>query len=404
MNKPQDYQKLFMDMNSFFASVEQQVHPPLRGEAIGIAPYTGNSGCIIAASQEAKKAGIKTGCKVGEAKRIYPQIKILESRPALYQLYHQEIIKTLFSFSPFVKILSIDEMTIPLDQDEQNRETALKIGNVIKAKIKEKVGDYLTCSVGAGPNQFLAKAAAESKKPDGLTIVSLKELPSFYQKMGLLNLCGINVKMQYILNKIGIKTALDFYQAKMSNLVCLLGHPGKMWYLRLRGFEVDNFISKTATVGRSCVLTPQYRHRQGAEKVLIKLAAKVAYRLRKERLLTAGLSLYISFLGQNSQRQFCKIPTTSNSHDILRTASNLFNKINFNAPPILIYLTAFHLSSGQKPRSLFANLEKITRTSEAMDQINDQFGPETVSFAKILDIEDAAPDRIPFGRPRYEVG
>jgi len=88
--KPCDFQVLFLDMDSFFASIEQQVQPPLRGQAIGIAPYTGATGCVIAASKEAKTVGVKTGMGVGEAKRIYPKIKIVEARPALYMIYHQE--------------------------------------------------------------------------------------------------------------------------------------------------------------------------------------------------------------------------------------------------------------------------------------------------------------------------
>jgi hypothetical protein len=94
---PKDYQTLFLVMNSFFASVEQQVRPDLRGRPIGVTPYTGDSGCIIASSYEAKKMGVKI-CRVGEAKKICPQIKIIESRPALYMIYHKEIRKVIESF------------------------------------------------------------------------------------------------------------------------------------------------------------------------------------------------------------------------------------------------------------------------------------------------------------------
>ena len=95
MRQPINYSNLFLDMNAFFASVEQQVQPSYRSRPICVAPYTGNTGCCIAKSYEAKDCGVQTGVSVGEAKKLCPQILILESRPELYMFYHREIIKVL---------------------------------------------------------------------------------------------------------------------------------------------------------------------------------------------------------------------------------------------------------------------------------------------------------------------
>src|SRR3990167_5849513 len=175
MRQPINYSNLFLDMNAFFASVEQQVQPSYRSRPICVAPYTGNTGCCIAKSYEAKGFGVQTGVSVGEAKKLCPQILILESRPELYMFYHREIVKVLESFSPFVQVLSIDEFNIRLTGLDQTYEAAVKMADDIKKTIRERVGDYLYCSVGIGPNRWLAKVAGELKKPDGLVVLILKE-------------------------------------------------------------------------------------------------------------------------------------------------------------------------------------------------------------------------------------
>lgn len=402
--KPKNYLELFLDMDSFFASVEQQVQPPLREVPVGIAPYTGSTGCIIAASKNAKNQGIKVGTSVAEARRINPQVKILESRPFLYHLYHKEIVRVLSDFTPFLRILSIDEMMLPLDQFEQNQEEATKIAFKIKQKIRQEVGDFLTCSIGVGPNHFLAKVAAEAKKPDGLNFVRLDELADFYGELELLDLPGINLRMQQALNLIGVRSPLDFYQTKDDFLARFFHWPGRLWYYRLRGYEVDDYQSRTATIGHSFVLPPQFRSQLGARKVIVKLATKVGYRLRQQNFQARSLSLFIRFLNGRSDRQFVNFSPISDSQTIIRHALNLFEKIDFSeSAPINIFLVAFKLAQTDRQRSLFAEIQKISNLSQAMDEINDEFGPDSIYFAETDHDQSIAPNRIPFGRPRYEM-
>lgn len=399
---PKNYLKLFLDMDSFFASVEQQVQPPLREVPVGIAPYTGSTGCIIAASKNAKKQGIKVGTSVGEAQKINPQVKILESRPFLYHLYHKEIVRVLSDFTPFLRILSIDEMAMPLAEFEQNQAEAEKIALEIKRRISREVGDFLTCSVGVGPNHFLAKVAAEAKKPDGINFVRLDELEKFYNDLELLDLPGINLKMQQALNLVGIKTPLDFFQAKDDFLARFFHWPGRLWYYRLRGYEVDDYKSRTSTIGHSFVLPPQFRSRPGAKKVIVKLATKVGYRLRQEHFQARSLSLYIRFLDGHAKREFVNFSPISDSQTIIRHALNLYEKIDFSqSAPINIFVVAFKLAQIERQRSLFAEIQKMNDLSHAMDEINDEFGPDSVYFAETDHDSSIAPNRIPFGRPRY---
>jgi len=341
--KPKNYATLFLDMNAFFASVEQQVQPGLRGKPIAITPYTGDTGCVIAKSYEAKKFEIKTGHLVRDAKRFCPQIVVLESRPALYQFYHKEIVKLLRDFSPFLEISSIDEFYIRLSGDLQTYGGSWKLGAKIKKAIREKIGDYLTCSIGVGPNKFLAKVAGESKKPDGLVSVSLGGLASFYDDLELLDLPGINYRMLLRLSEKGIKNPLDFYRADISTLTGIFGHPGKVWYWRLRGYEVDDFVLKGKTVGHSHVLAPKLRSWDKAREVLVKLVKKAGTRFRQEHFWAQGISLGVGFLEGGWWGKSRRVGLFCDNSTFLKNIFLLFDECPKNKRPIHLALSAFDL-------------------------------------------------------------
>ena len=277
---------------------------------MGVTPYTGGSGCIIACSREAKSFGVKTGDRVSEARNKCPYIVILESRPDLYLFYHREIFSALSKFSPWITPLSIDEFKIILKGRDKSLAESLKIAKEIKFEINKKA-DYLKCSVGIGPNMFLAKVAAESKKPDGLTVCKLENLDDFYKKIKLRDMPGINFQMEKKLAECKIYTASDFYNSSFIFLRNILGHLGKAWHYRLRGFEVDGFQTKNKSVGHSHVLAPEMRSREMALSVLKKLAIKTAYRLRRENLWAGGVAVYISFMNGGKFYDFKKIGRAS---------------------------------------------------------------------------------------------
>lgn len=401
---PQDYQVLFLDMNSFFASVEQQVRPELRGKPIGVAPYTGDSGCIIAASYEAKRRGVKI-CRIGEAKKIIPEITILEARPSLYMLYHKEIRKVLEKFTPYYTAASIDEFAIHLTPLDQNRDSALKMARQLKATIRAEVGDYLACSVGLGASKFLAKMAAERQKPDGLVTLELADLKDFYSNLKLTDLTGINQRMEARLNFIGIHSPLEFYNCSLSFLAESLKHLGKNWYYRLRGYEVDGFASSTKTIGHSHVLEPDLRDKASAISVLHKLVFKAGYRLRAENYLAGGVYLSIRFLNGDgfstsikSGEQFCDNQTFWQKVELI------LKKCPWPGKPIHLSVGVFNLKKNKGEQiSIFAEIEKRKNLARALDNVNDEYGANTVVPASLMRAADSAPDRIPFGRPRYDI-
>jgi len=404
LKSPKDFSNLFLDMNAFFASVEQQVQPKLRGKPICVAPYIGNAGCCIAKSYEAKPFGIQTGILVGEAKKICPQIVIIESHPELYMFYHRAIVKVLESFSPFSRVLSIDEFNIKLTGLDQNYDAAIKMAYDLKKAIREKVGDYLKCSIGVSSNRWLAKVAGELKKPDGLVILTLKELPALYRSLELTDLPGINVRMAAHLRHRKIKTPFDFYNQPLFNLSRWFGHPGRVWYYRLRGFEVDApshaIEPVTKSIGHSHVLAPKYRNMAAARRVIIKMAKKCGARLRAKNLWAGGVAVSISFLDGLHWGKNMTTDLISDSQSIQRIALSLYDSCWVKKTPLRISITLFNLKQVRGEQiSLFSDIEKSKNLSRVLDMINDKYGADTIYPASMFDTLDAAPNRIPFGDP-----
>lgn len=401
---PQDYKKLFLDMNSYFASVEQQVRPSLRGQPVGITPYTGNTGCVIARSAEAKSWAVKTGDQVGQAKAKCPTIKIVESRPELYLFYHRQILKILKDHSPYVTPLSIDEFVINLTGSDQSEKRSLMMADSIKQALNNKVGDYLKCSIGIGPSTWLAKVAGEMKKPDGLVAITSSKLDNLYRQLILLDLPGINFRMEQQFLRRGLKTPLELFKYPLSSWQSAFGHMGRLWYFRLRGYEVDYQAPKTKTIGHSHVLAPKFRNRQGVYAVLKKLIAKTGKRLRKQNLTAAGVFVYVGFWNRPSFHVSRKTAEFSDDFSLNKYIFDLLKNLYFSGQPSRVGVTVFNLKSdAYRQLSIFDGAEKRLAQSQAMDTINDRYGAKTIHTGFTHSAIDSAPDRIPFGTPRYDI-
>lgn len=209
---------LYVDFNSYFASVEQQRHSELRGRPVAVLPVIADTTCCIAASYESRKFGIKTGTLVREAKRLCPGIQLVEAQPAVYVDYHHRLVEAIESCLPVEKVLSIDEMYCELPERERERDRAAALARKIKRTISEKVGAELRCSIGIAPNVFLAKTATELQKPDGLTVIEEKDLPDRLFGLELRDLCGIGASMEKRLNTLGIRSVEALCKAGKSVL------------------------------------------------------------------------------------------------------------------------------------------------------------------------------------------
>jgi DNA polymerase-4 len=246
--------------------------------------------------------------------------------------------------------------------------------------------------------------AGERKKPDGMTVVRLNELQSFYTGLKLTDITGINWRMEQVLKNFCINSPTDFFDCSLPKLRECLNHPGRMWYFRLRGYEVDDHSSPTKTVGHSHVLPPKYRSKEGAEAVIHRLIFKTASRLRKENFWAGGVSVCIGFYDRGS---FALSRKTTNFCDTKSLTDHIFlllKNCRWQSRPIYVSISTFNLAQfcGNQI-SIFSEIEKQKSVSFALDKINDQYGPDTVYPASMHMALESAPDRIPFGRPRYEI-
>ena len=165
-------QWLFLDLNAFFASCEQQENPALRGQPVIVVQVLTDSAVAIAASYAAKAFGIKTGTLLREARRLCPDVVPVRANHRLYSEYHERILKAVDTCLPVEKVCSIDEMACKLIGTERQVEAARELALKVKRALREQVGECLTCSIGIAPNVFLGKVGSDLQKPDGLTFIT----------------------------------------------------------------------------------------------------------------------------------------------------------------------------------------------------------------------------------------
>lgn len=210
-NQPIPYSTIFVDMNSFFASVEQFYNPELRGRPVGVSTAPSAGGSIVAASVEAKKYGIKTGTKVAEAQAMCPDIVVVHDSPNSYRDIHRQIMAILHTTPCYVRAKSIDEAYLKVPSYLQSRSGAIQLIAGIKQALNDLYGGHILCSAGVASNIWLAKMGSNNQKPDGLVILTKDRLADFYKSISLLDMTGINFRMARQLYNLNIQNPWQLY-------------------------------------------------------------------------------------------------------------------------------------------------------------------------------------------------
>ncbi|MBL6913707.1 MAG: DNA polymerase, partial [Puniceicoccaceae bacterium] len=288
---------LFIDFDSFFASVEQQYQPELRGQPVGVVPSLGvETTCCIAASYEAKAFGVKTGTAVREARYLCPGIVFVEAGHANYIRVHEQI-KTLIHEIIYVEaVLSIDEMYGKLPRHWQPPEVARAKAMEIKAALAQGIGSHIRASIGLAPNRFLAKLASKLEKPDGLTTMDFDEIPEKLYRFELSDITGIGRRIEQRLHSARIMDMEALCAASKRKLHRIWGgiEGDRMWYA-LRGVEVPPVETQRSTIGHSHVLPPRLRSFHGAQATLHRMLQKACLRLRAMDYFAGHLLVGVKF-------------------------------------------------------------------------------------------------------------
>lgn len=390
---------IHLDINSCFATIEQQANPLLRNKPVAVAAYTTNSGCILAASVDAKKIGIKTGMRVGDAKLIYPRLKVLLPDPHKYRFVHKKIKKILKDYSCEVVPKSIDEFTLKLQTEKNPKLQSIEI----KERIKKEVGEYVTVSIGISTNRYLAKIASNLIKPDGLSEISSKNYKEIFEKLKLTDLTGIKKGNSTRLNLYGIKTVMDFYNAPLWKLKLAFGGiVGLYWHKWLHGYEVclsgGKQIKIQKTYGNSYAPPPNKAHLK--YEILSKLCEKTGFRLRNAGLFANGVHLSISYRNGSFWHKGIKTKRIIfENKDIYTEAVKLLELSPINEAPRVIAVNVFLLQkSGNLQADLFSFEEKKKDLVEAIDKINKKWGLYTIHSARMSNDSTIVQDRISFGQ------
>ncbi|MEI6581387.1 MAG: hypothetical protein WCN86_00735 [bacterium] len=381
--KPQSsqYSTIYIDMNSFFASVEQFYSPHLRAKPVAVSTAPSSGGSIVAASIEAKRAGVKTGTKVAEARLMCPNIVIVHDSPNSYRHIHRQIMQILHGTACHVRAKSIDEAYLKVPSYLQTREGVLSLVEGIKSSLMGLYGEHILCSVGVASNVWLAKMASNSQKPDGLVMLDKTNLVGFYKGLSLVELTGINRKMARRMYDIGIQNPIDLYSASWKYINNKLGINGGKWYLRMRGFEVDiEVIKANKSISHQITTMPNPPDTiVGLTTYANKIAVTLGSRLRKKNLAASGISIYVQFLGGNWQGYtFSNIAFFRSDIKIISLTKMLLKKLIISSEVRKISITLFGMSDSRQLVFDLFDRQKELSLSLAVDKINSSYGDNTI--------------------------
>lgn len=387
---------LHIDFDSFFASVEQQDNPRLRNIPIGVTATNGRT-CIIASSREAKKLGIKTGCRTYEAKKIYPSIIFVPADFVKYLEVSKKFLNICKDYTPFIELFSIDELFLDITLTTHLYGGVFGIIDDIKARLKNEIGEYITASFGISYNKLLAKLASGINKPDGVFEITNNNLFDVYKKVKLTDICGIGERIKIRLNQIGVMNLIDLKNAPLSDLTDEFGEVYGQFLKEIsQGKGLDEIIPYDTppvvkSVGRNYCLPKNESDQRKVLQNIYELSEEVALKLRRlgKKARTVGFSLRGS-TNEHGRK------TTKNYLDrgseIFSVCQQFYDQWQTKTCPersrrmvrmISIWVLNLEDTSNLQP-SLFEIDQKKEKVTQAVDLLNERFGDHTIRNAFLL--------------------
>jgi len=399
---------MHIDINSCFATIEQQANPALRGHPIAVGAYNSPSGCILAASIEAKQYGVKTGMRVIDGKRLCPSLYVVYPDTNKYRFVHSKMHEILDTYCSRVFPKSIDEFVLDFSNHALlKKQNITSVAREIKQKIREEIGEWMSVSVGISTNRQLAKVAAGIKKPDGLVEINKDNFLDIYKGLKLTDLNGVGVRYEARLNSVGIYTVIGLYNSPFHHLqTAFKSVNAHYWFTRLRGWEADlpaqagaaEFATKS--FGHSYSIPENLTHAEALKPILAKLVNKATSRMRKHGFSAHGVHVGVSLKGggyiHHGERLGEPVFYTS---EIFKNAYRILCKFKIPLPVHTLSVTCYDLFPGESLQlSVFEDLKKKRSLAETIDKVNNRFGNFVLMTANMLPAGSAVPDRIAFGR------
>lgn len=399
---------MYVDMNSYFASCEQQDFKELRWKPIGVCAGNHATAAIIAPSIEAKKYGVKTGMRLNDARLICPQIKPVSGRPYRYRQIHVDIMNILKRYCPEARARSIDEAVLDLTAYRWVYPDAKELARFIKADIKAK-HDFLTCSIGIAPNSYLSKIGTELQKPDGLIEITRDNIDEHFARLELTDLTGIAKANERRLKLIGINNPIEMRQASPALLRKAFGGiVGHYWYCRLNFMEIDGYENPYRSMSTGRTLSGEQREsKEKMQSLLISLCTRLEQRLVKQKVFCKEVSFYIRYKDFTSWDFNVKFTTPlQDALDIRKYVEHKIHEFeNLNCLPTIFTNKTQHFGLVVKnfieakyvSYTLFENKMKQDKLRMVLYDIKDRFGRDKVRKATEIISPGEMVDAIGFG-------
>ena len=380
---------MYVDMNSYFASCEQQAHPELRNKPVGVLTYDSPNAAVIAASIEAKSMGVKTGMRLGDCKVLCPDIICVTTHPAWYRKIHVDVMAILRKYCDDVMAKSIDEASMNFTSYTKVLTDFKSIAENIKKDIAAQY-DYLKCSIGIAPNSFLAKLGTELQKPDGLIQINPENIDGYLATLKLTDLPGIASANERRLKMIGINTPLEMRHASEALLRKAFGGVvGNYWHRRLNFAEVDIYSNEQRTMSATrTVSRAQSANRQTLESLFIALCTRLEQRMVKNKIFCKEVSFFIRYHDRTGWDT--KVKLTQPVQDALEIRQYLAERIHeyetSHNIPVLFNANTMQLGVGIQnfvsdkilQYSLFDNRIKHDVVRKVMYDIKDRFDKKNI--------------------------
>lgn len=386
---------LHVDMDSYFASVEQQANPNLRNRPIVVTGRPTIRSVVAAASREAKEYGVKSAMSTWKAQKLCSSLIFVPGDPEKYEWVTDKFLDILKSYSPRMEILGIDEAFLDATELASRGEDPKKIAREIRTKTSKALGKYITCSVGIAKNKLLAKLASDLSKPNGITLLRNEQIAQLLQRTPMTELCGIGTRTAKRLNRMGIDNLQQLGEVPLELLKREFGVVGSKLKLMGQGKDPTPVLpiwheEPTKSVGNSLSLPQCKRTARKALPVLFKLCHTVGYRLRAKELV--GKTVRLRIRDENFQvkgKQLTIAQPTNDGNQIYRICEKVREKMVPISTPTMLGVRVSNLSKkSDHPRKIFPRHRQREKLLEVMDSINEEYGKRTIRFASQLPAED----------------
>jgi len=377
-------------MNSYFASVEQQANPFLRGKPIGITGKSQERSIVATASIEAKALGVKTAMSTWEAKKICPSIILWPGDPEKYSDIMHRFNAIYESFTPHVEPFSVDESFLDITEEAEDYFGATCMAQAIRSRLCEELGERITASIGIAPNKLMAKLASGHMKPNGLTVVRPEDCLELLDNSELDDLCGIGSRIKERLNALGIETFKQLREFPQEDLEREFHSYGTWLHAAAHGRDSSStpLLSQDAkSYSHSYTLPQNTSDPRVLKRYLFGLADKVAWRMRRDGVVARRVTAFVrfgDFSGHGEQRTFHE--PTADGMRLFQVAWKILEPISL-IDVRLIGLSASMLSGDPTQPSLFKKERNMTSVLCALDELQSRYGSGVWKRGSTLPVE-----------------